>query len=138
MTGNVSVPITPLSRPRVGIRSLRDLGAVVMRHLGKATAVALLLLGATAAASAIAALLFSAVPIVRATRGGIAPMLKHVAAGASVPRLNAGRILMAAQVAISVPLLVGAALFLRTIYNLGHVELGFNPDQLLIFRLDPS
>ncbi|HEU4418785.1 MAG TPA: hypothetical protein VFT55_07580, partial [Planctomycetota bacterium] len=50
MTGNVNVSIPPLARPRVAIRSLRDLSAVVMRHLGKATAVALLLLGATAAA----------------------------------------------------------------------------------------
>ena len=51
MTGNVNVSVPPLSRPRVGIRSLRDLTAVAMRHLGKASAVFLLLLGATAAAA---------------------------------------------------------------------------------------
>src|SRR3954470_3963501 len=96
------------------------------------------LLGATLLVSAIAAMLFSAVPAARTAAGGIAPTLRRVASGASVPALNAGRILMAAQVAISVPLLVGAALFLRTAYNLGHVDLGFNPAQLVIFHLDPS
>jgi predicted permease len=96
------------------------------------------LLAAAAATSALAAVFFSAVPALRTARHGISPVLRRVAAGANVPRLNAGRILMAAQVAISVPLLVGAALFLRTIYNLGHVELGFDPERLVIFRVDPS
>jgi predicted permease len=96
------------------------------------------LLATTAVISAIAAVLFSALPILRMSTGRIAPVLKQTAAGASVPRLTAGRFLMAAQVAISLPLLVGAALFLRTIYNLGQVELGFEPQRLLIFRLDPS
>jgi predicted permease len=96
------------------------------------------LIGVTLAASAVAALLFSAVPALRTARGRIAPILKQVATGASAPRLSAGRILMVAQVAISVPLLLGAALFLRTVHNLGQVDLGFNPEQLLIFRIDPS
>jgi predicted permease len=96
------------------------------------------LLLAAGIASAVAALLFSAAPALRTTRGRIAPILKQVAAGANAPRFNAGRVLMAAQVAISVPLLVGAALFLRTIHNLAEVDLGFNPARLLIFTVDPS
>jgi predicted permease len=96
------------------------------------------LLGTTAAVSAISALFFSALPAVRTARGGIAPVLKQVATGANASRFGAGRILMAAQVAISVPLLVGAALFLRTVHNLSRVDLGFNPEQLLIFHVDPS
>lgn len=95
------------------------------------------LLAAAGTVSAIAALLFSVMPAWRTARGHIAPVLKQVAAGAR-PRLNAGRILMAAQVAISLPLLVGAALFLRTIHNLAEVDLGFNPSRLLIFHVDPS
>jgi predicted permease len=96
------------------------------------------MLAAIAGLSAVAALLFSAVPAARTAAGGIAPALKRVTAGASMPRLHAGRMLMAAQVAISVPLLVGAALFLRTVHNLGQVDLGFDPERLLIFQLDPS
>ena len=96
------------------------------------------LLAAAGIVSAIAALLFSAMPALRVARGRIAPVLKQVATGANAPRFNAGRILMAAQVAISLPLLVGAALFLRTIQNLAEVNLGFNPARLVIFHVDPS
>ena len=48
---SASVPATP--PPRIGIRSLRDLTAVVMRHLGKSAAVFVVLLGVTAAAVAL-------------------------------------------------------------------------------------
>jgi predicted permease len=96
------------------------------------------LLAAAGIASLVAALLFSALPAFRTARGGIAPILKQVATGANAPRFNVGRVLMAAQVAISLPLLVGAALFLRTIHNLAEVDLGFNPARLLIFHVDPS
>jgi len=39
------------------------------------------------------------------------------------------------QVALSSLLLVGAGLFIRTLYNLQHVDLGFNPENLLVFKL---
>lgn len=45
---------------------------------------------------------------------------------------------MAAQVAVSAPLVAGAAIFLQTVHNLGRVDLGFNPDRLVSFRIDPS
>lgn len=96
------------------------------------------LLGVILAASVLATLFFSAVPALRIMRSGVAPVLKQVAVGASAPRLGAGRILIAVQIAISVPLLAGAALFLRTVYNLAQVDLGFSPERLLIMRVDPS
>ena len=101
-------------------------------------AIDLRLLTATAVTSAFAALFFSAAPALQTARGRITPMLKQVTAARSWGRFNTGRVFMAAQVAISLPLLVAAALFLRTVYNLGQVDLGFNPAQLLIFRIDPS
>jgi predicted permease len=58
--------------------------------------------------------------------------------GAGVPRLRAGRALVLAQVAIAMPLVLGAALFLRTIHNLTSVELGFEPRGLITFRMDPT
>jgi predicted permease len=95
------------------------------------------LIGATAAVSTLAALVFGAVPVLRIVRGGVPPMLKQTI-GAATPRLTAGRLLIAAQVAISLPLLVGGALFMRTVYNLSRVPLGFNPERLLLFHVDPS
>jgi predicted permease len=64
--------------------------------------------------------------------------LKQRGADASNPRLGAGRALIAVQIAVSVPLVVGAALFLRTVHNLGAVELGFDPQGLVSFKVDPG
>jgi predicted permease len=46
--------------------------------------------------------------------------------------------LIIAQVALSLLLLVGAGLFIRTLYNLQRVNLGFNQENLLLFRLRPQ
>ena len=42
------------------------------------------------------------------------------------------------QVAISLVLLVGAGLFLQTLQNLRSVDVGFNPQNLLLFRVNPA
>jgi predicted permease len=60
------------------------------------------------------------------------------AGGAAAPRLRPATVLMAAQIAVSLPLVAGAAIFLQTVHNLGRVDLGFNPDRLVSFRIDPS
>jgi predicted permease len=41
------------------------------------------------------------------------------------------------QISLAMLLLVGAALFVRTLINLGYAHLGFNPDHLLLFDLEP-
>src|SRR6185436_2322810 len=54
----------------------------------------------------------------------------------AVSRLSKG--LIVAQVALSLLLLIGAGLFIRTLYNLQQVNLGFNQQNLLLFRLQPQ
>jgi hypothetical protein len=49
-----------------------------------------------------------------------------------------GRLLLVVQVAISLVLLVGAGLFLRTVENLRRVDVGFNPQNLVLFRVNPQ
>jgi predicted permease len=39
---------------------------------------------------------------------------------------------------VSLMLLVGSGLFLRTLHNLRQVDVGFNPQNLLLFRINPS
>jgi predicted permease len=39
---------------------------------------------------------------------------------------------------VSLVLLVGAGLFLRTLSNLRHVDVGFNPQNLVLFRVNPG
>jgi len=48
-----------------------------------------------------------------------------------------GKSLVVVQIALSAILLVGAGLFVRTLVNLGHAELGFREDHLLLFRVNP-
>ena len=48
------------------------------------------------------------------------------------------RALLVVQVAISLVLLIGAGLFLRTVDNLRRVDVGFNPNNLVIFRVNPQ
>ena len=53
-------------------------------------------------------------------------------------RFTVSSLLVAGQVALSLVLLVGAGLFLRTLANLRDVNLGFHPDRLLIVDVDRS
>jgi predicted permease len=86
------------------------------------------------------ALLFGIAPAIQATRSGVAGTLKDeaggVVGGTGHARVRKG--LVVAQVALSVMLLAGAALFARSLYNLRSLDPGFNVDQLLSFSLDPS
>jgi predicted permease len=96
------------------------------------------LVAATFGMSLVAAVLFSLLPALRLTRGDSAADLKHQVVGSRTPKLTLGRALVALQIAVSVPLLVGAVLFLRTLSNLGGVELGFNPQGIAFFKIDPG
>jgi predicted permease len=50
--------------------------------------------------------------------------------------LRASRALVAGQLALSLPLLVGAGLLLRTFYNLQQVNIGFEKEHILTFEVD--
>ena len=49
--------------------------------------------------------------------------------------LRSGRWLVGVQLALSLPLLVGAGLLVRTVYNLQHPDLGFRAERLLIAQV---
>lgn len=83
------------------------------------------------------AILFGLAPAWRSARASIVTSLvaRREASGHS-PRLAS--LLVIAQVALSLVLLVGAGLFLRTIANLRDVDLGFAPERLLIVDIHPQ
>ncbi len=81
--------------------------------------------------------LFGLAPAWRATRMDLAPRLKESAAS-TTPHRGAARLLVASQIAISVVLLFGAGLFVRTLRNLDGQDLGFTRENLLLFEVDPE
>jgi predicted permease len=98
-----------------------------------------LVIGLCATLGVGATVLFGLLPAVRLSKlDSISWLKQRPGAGSSAPRLTAGRVLIALQISVSVPLVVGAALFLRTLANLGAVELGFDPRGLVMFQLDPG
>jgi predicted permease len=84
--------------------------------------------------------LFGLVPALRSTKPTLAPTLKDqvgtVVGGGSGLRLR--KALVVAQVMLSVLLLIGAGLFIRSLQNLHLTDLGMRPDSLLAFNIDPS
>ena len=83
------------------------------------------------------ALFFGVVPALRATNVDPNEVLKGAQSTQHSARLPFGRVLVGAQLAVSLALIVGAGLFLGTLRNLYRVDLGFDRDNLLMATLDP-
>ncbi len=88
-------------------------------------------------------LLFGLAPAIQATKTDVTPALKETRS--SVVRVRRRRfglrfglshILVVSQIAISLLLVVGAGLFVRSLAKLHSVNLGFNSENILIFNLD--
>ena len=81
-------------------------------------------------------LVFGLVPALRATRVNVNESLKESSRGVVESRSVLGRALLVVQVAVSLTLLVGAGLFLQTLVNLRNVDVGFDPNNLVVFHLN--
>lgn len=85
----------------------------------------------------VATLLSGLLPALRTARADSRPLLADRSA-IGAPRLRLGRVLVTAQIALSVPLVVGAGLFVRSFVNLARVDPGFATEDLLLAKLDPN
>jgi predicted permease len=83
-------------------------------------------------------IVFGIAPALRGTGMNVNSALKETSRSVVGSRSVLSKMLLVAQVAISLVLLVGAGLFLRTLTNLRHVDVGFNPQNLLLFRVNPG
>jgi predicted permease len=83
-------------------------------------------------------LLFGIAPALRGTGVNVNSALKETSRGVVGSRSRLAKVLLVAQVAISLVLLVGAGLFLKTLGNLRRVDVGFNPQNLVLFRVNPG
>jgi len=94
----------------------------------------------TAAVACFTGILFGLVPALQGTRPNLAPTLKdqagEVLGGGGQVRLRKG--LVTAQVTLSLLLLIGAGLFIRSLRHLHGLGPGFPQDHLIAFNIDPS
>ena len=92
----------------------------------------------TTGVAAVTCAVFGAMPAVRATAVDPGGAMKAASRGLSDSRARFGmrRALVVAQVALSLVLVVGALLFVRTLWNLATLDAGFQRDGLLVADMD--
>jgi predicted permease len=95
------------------------------------------MLAFTGAVSLVTGLVFGFAPALRATRVDVAPALRQVSRSFH-GGLRSGKALCVAQVALSLVLLIGAGLFVRSLQKLIGQNSGVEPDRVLIVRVEPK
>lgn len=98
----------------------------------------------TAATAIFTGVVFGLAPALRGLRVDLTPALKEGAGSSSSSSharrgwFSAGNSLVIAQVALSIVVLAGAGLLVRTLQNLKSVNPGFDTKNILTFSLDPT
>jgi len=83
-------------------------------------------------------LLFGTLPALTATRGDLAAALKSDSPGSVGSSFSFRKILVVAQVALSVLLLIVAGLFVRTLVNLRAADFAQGTNRVLLFTMKPQ
>ena len=97
------------------------------------------ILGFTLGISIATGLLFGVVPALRSTRPELAPTLKNEAGGVlGGAQAGVRKALVVSQVALSLLLLIGAGLFVRSLHNLMMVNPGIDVSRLIEFYVEPD
>ncbi|MGJ5813223.1 ADOP family duplicated permease [Paludibaculum fermentans] len=98
------------------------------------------ILAFTVSVSLLTGILFGLVPALRATRLAAGPSLKTISGSTrgSFGNLWSGRILAVVQVALSLVLLVGAGLFVRSLQKVNSQDAGFARESVLVVRVEPK
>ena len=105
-----------------------------------ATGLDLRVLAFTAAATLLTGVLFGLAPAIRGTRVDLNHSLRDTGSATTSPssRLTFAKLLVVVQVGLSLLMTVGAGLFLRTLWNLQSVNLGYAKENLLLINVDPT
>jgi len=87
----------------------------------------------------LAAVVFGLAPLQSATNAPVALSLKSSALSTQHDRDKSriGKAVLAMQISLCLVLLVGAGLLVRTLWNLGKVNVGFRPSGLVVFGVNP-
>ena len=97
------------------------------------------LLGFTLGVSLITGVLYGIAPALKSSKVDLIHALKEDSAAATGPsRLSLTNVLVVTQVALSVVLVIGTGLFVRSLSKLRGIEAGFRADNTLVVNVDPS
>jgi putative ABC transport system permease protein len=124
---------TPISK--ILLRTIADPQA---RHLPVNVHPDLPVLAFNFALTLLVSVLFSLVPALQCWRPDLIEALKQQASVVAGGQIYLRRTSVVGQIAISLLLLVGAGLFIRTLHNLTRVPLGFTTDHLVTFSVNPK
>jgi predicted permease len=92
----------------------------------------------TLAVAMMVSLVSGLAPGIQSTRPQLSPALKGETGMRAPGRVSFTNALIVAQVALSLVLLIGAGLFLRSLHNLRSVDPGFDPSQLIVVTIEPQ
>jgi predicted permease len=123
-TDRLLLPFLPTDSPELALTSNPDLRVLLF----------------TVTVAFLTGIVFGLAPALQSTRPDLAPTLKDqvsgiVGVGAQV---NFRKALVAAEVTLSLLLLVGAGLFIRSLHNLAELSPGFPTENLTAFSIDTS
>jgi predicted permease len=91
----------------------------------------------TALLCLLSSLIFGLAPALRSSKVALTAALKERSASSGRTRFSLGKLLVIAQLALSLVLLVGAGLFVRTLRNLQTQDTGFDQNNLLLVWAAP-
>jgi predicted permease len=94
-------------------------------------------LGFTIAVCLLTGILFGLAPALQAARANINPDLRESRTQSGMGS-NLGEALVVSQVALSLLVLIGAGLFVRSLQNLNAVDVGYNRGNLLLVSIAPT
>jgi len=132
----VSATLVGIAIAWVGLRALVAAQATALPRINDVSLDVRVIAFATLLA-AITLIVFALAPALRAARVSLVDAFKEGSAQTSIgrqrQRLRGAFVI--AELALAVMLLAGAGLMLRSLWNLRHIDLGFNPDRVLTMRL---
>ncbi len=122
----------------IAIRTLIHQLAGDQTQIAFSPAIDLRLLAFSFLASVAVSLLFSLAPTLQLRRPDLTLALRQTSGTPTGGLLSLRRLIVALQIGLSVLLLVGAGLFVRTMQKLRSVDVGFNTTHLVTFGINPK
>src|SRR5664279_4651614 len=137
LLGVIGGALALLLAPAVSSLLIRQIAGSTATDLPFSSSLDTRILCFTFALALVVSLLFSLAPALRFLHPDLANSLKQQSTTSGGGQLRFRRALVAVQIGLSLLLLVGAGLFVRTLHNLRTLDVGFATDHLVSFGIDP-